>query len=144
MKFSTILVTGSLLFSNVAWAARTLTGGNASQQSAQDDPDHDTVPNLIEWATGTNPAVSDFPITIVPGSLSGNFTIHYTRSKLVDPSVLIIPEFSTDLNDWFDPLTGTAVNNQKISETGTLETWSATSFLNSPDRQFSRIEVIAP
>ncbi len=127
-----------------AWAARTLTGGNASKQGVQDDPDHDNVPNLIEWASGTNPAVADFPITVVPSSISGNFTIRYTRSKLVDPSVLVIPQFSAELTNWFDPLTGTAVETHQESESGTLETWTATSYLISPERQFSRLEVIAP
>lgn len=126
------------------WAARVIIGGNnASQQATLQDADHDGIVNLIEWATATNPLVVDEPLSIVPGTLSGNFMIRFNRSKLIPSEVQIIPQFSEDLTTWFDSSTN-SVQVLKESETTTTETWTATSFLPGVPREFVRLTVVLP
>jgi autotransporter-associated beta strand protein len=75
------------------WAAAhgLSTGVNASPT---DDPDHDGIPNLIEYALGTNPFAFDPP----PGSFDGN-TLTFTKGAdaLANGDVIYAIEVSDDL-----------------------------------------------
>ncbi len=123
------------------WATRNLTGGNASSALRNNDPDQDGYTNLMEYAMGLNPAVPDVPV--IYEYANGILTMRYTRSKLADPAIVILPQFSTDLSVWADETTGPEVTKTIESQTSTLETWRAvTSILT--DRLFGRVTVIEP
>jgi Lamin Tail Domain len=123
------------------WAARNLTGGNASSALRQNDPDRDGYNNLMEYAMGLNPAVADAPAGF--DYTNGTLTMIYTRSKLADPSIVILPQFSTELSVWLDETTGPEVTKSLQSETSALETWHAVTNILT-DRLFGRITVIEP
>jgi hypothetical protein len=83
-----------------AWAARTLAALPAAQQTANADPDSDGSVNLVEYVMGTDPAArSTGPAFSIA---DGRLTITYTRSKLADPNIRMIPQISDDMVTWHE------------------------------------------
>lgn len=124
-----------------AWAADNITGPFSGQQGKNQDPDGDGVQNLIEYATGGNPIVPDVAFTFV--NANGTLTMNYNRSKLVDPSLKLIPQFSLNLTNWSDETTGIDVFKTMPSETQLMQSWSAT-YIPGGTRVFGRLKVEMP
>jgi autotransporter-associated beta strand protein len=111
------------------WAAAhgLTTGVNASPT---DDPDHDGIPNLLEYALGTNPGAFDPP----PGAFDGT-TLTFTKGAdaLANGDVIYAIEVSDDLGVT-DPWT-------TITATETGDTLSYTLPAGKP-RHFARLKVV--
>jgi hypothetical protein len=123
------------------WAADNITGPFAGQQGQTQDPDHDGIVNLIEYATGGNPVAADSPVRLEYSG--GTLTLRYDKSKLADPALTITPQFSTGLSGWTTELNGTSVQTTLESETGLLESWKSV-YLNGGEHVFGRILVTLP
>jgi hypothetical protein len=130
--------------SYAAWAARTIPGASSSQQEPGSDPDRDGVPNLLEYATGTDPLTRNQPLqmTLEGGAL----VIRYTRNKLADAGVLIIPEISEDLLLWTNNSQGSVLYETLESEDAQRQTWRVQSLqgVNEFEHRYIRLKVIAP
>lgn len=126
-----------------SWAARTITGSASSQQGTAHDPDRDGVPNLVEYATGSNPLVPGASLTV--HQEANHLVIRYNRSKSIDPAVLIIPEISWSLDNWQSG--DSWVTSALEGETTALEFWRAEEIdiIGSTAPQcFLRLRVVAP
>ena len=101
----------------------------ADQQGANDDPDHDGISNLMEYAVaGQDPTVANPTI----GTFDGT-TLSFTKRAGTTGLTYAI-EQSTDLNTWTEvPAGANYVNN--------ATTISYTLTLGSPPNNFLRLKV---
>jgi hypothetical protein len=96
------------------------------------DPDGDNIPNLLEYATGTEPLVTG--TGGFSTALSGNFlTLTYTR--ILDATLIYTVEGSSDLVSWTtvsvanNPSTGAQNVSGQVTITDTVSTASGRRFL---------------
>ena len=130
-----------------AWVSRAPLPGSASGYSAwyvlnfgltdtgQNllDPDHDGMPNLIEYSIGSAPLVFDsLPSAIEPNFGNPRIVLNYTLRLDRDESILV-PEQSSNLNAWVP-----AVSDQLISSDGITEQRRASLPVN--DKGFLRLK----
>ena len=84
------------------WAANPaqgLTGG--VNDGLMDDPDHDGIPNLLEFALGGNPSVASRTILPVLTHAAGAWAFEYDRSDLsLPPATTQVVEYGSDLSGW--------------------------------------------
>jgi hypothetical protein len=62
------------------------------------DPDGDGLPNLVEYALGTNPRLAD-PNPLAPQIAQNRLTISFTRARAASDVTLVV-EASDNLRDW--------------------------------------------
>jgi hypothetical protein len=105
------------------------------QSGVGEDPDRDGLPNLIEFALGTNPLQ---PSAGLPSMTRRNdsFTYSFTKAKAV-AGVDFVVETSSDLRNW----TGDGVKLNKSDENSTTETWTY-EFPRELQARFIRLVVI--
>ncbi len=121
------------------WAARHFTAGQAGLKS--DDPDHDGVPNLVEFATGGNPLAFGQPL--MPAWENGRFVARFQRNKLAPADVTITVQASTDLENWHAGASTTVETLE--SGTTTLESWLTEDVTGGPEGEvFFRLRVFCP
>ncbi len=97
------------------------TNPNIAQATA--DPDRDSVPNLVEYAAGTDPNAFNAPFVVL--TQNGRLTLRFTRSTTALDVTLTV-QGSDDLGNWTDlaqstggnPITAIA-SGVIVSETGT-------------------------
>lgn len=103
-----------------------------------DDPDHDGLNNLLEFAFGSLPTdddVSAMPRLVVEGP--DTFFEFRVDTEVVGISVM--PQYSDSLTGgWID------VQPTRHSQTGNLETWRVALPSSGVDHRFYRISVTAP
>lgn len=75
-----------------AWIA----GFNVTDKTLTSDPDHDLLPNLLEYALGSLPGVREVPAPVTPGRDANSVFITYTKSKSAT-DVTLIAEWSPNL-----------------------------------------------
>ena len=99
----TALITGSGLLNVTgsqavydAWAVSKSLGGAEASPAA--DPDSDDVSNLMEYATGMNPAVNDV-VPVAATKVSNTLEFIYTKNKSAT-DVTYTVEWSDDLTTW--------------------------------------------
>ena len=113
--------------------------GAAGLPAAGDDPDHDGIPNLLEFALGGNPAQSDpniMPSASTTGSGSATYlTLTFRRARA---DVTYTVQGSSDFSNWSSiPFTPVAV--------GELQTVSDTAASGSANpKRFLRLKVTMP
>ncbi len=133
-------------------------GANANTPTADDtaDPDHDGMPNLLEYAYAANPLVAGTnPFT---GQLSGDqFQLRFPRNTCASDISYFI-QSSGDLHFWSNILTYTAVSGWITNQSGATVSESAsngippnqfvyvtattsTNATSSPTNQFLRLEI---
>jgi hypothetical protein len=78
------------------WQTQYLTG--ETMAGANDDPDHDGTPNLLEFVFGTPPRSSGAP-TATPVALAGGH-LQITISRRSDRLATVVAEVSNDLTHW--------------------------------------------
>lgn len=101
------------------------------------DPDHDGMPNLIEYALGLDPknaSANTGPTVSQDGE--GNWQFTYTRPA-ARADIVYSVEHSTNLTNW----TSTGVTHTLVSTSNGIETWSATYPISSSPVCFFRLAV---
>lgn len=96
------------------WAQSAIPSGQPALHG--DDPDGDGVPNMLEYATGSNPL--DGTSTGAPAARllpNGRVEVTFVRD-LRHADVILSLETSADLTEWF-PVTGFSVTQQDFLET---------------------------
>lgn len=107
-----------------------------------DDPDKDGVVNLLEYATGQNPAFSK-PLSTPLARTAGNLEFHYPRSvSAVNAGTTFIVEWSDGLGSSSWSTTG--VTQQVLSDNGTQQQVKATIPAGSGGKRFVRLRVNTP
>ena len=82
--------------------------------AGSDDDENDGLPNLVEFALGLNPLVSDidaFPSVVIDG---GDLTLTYSKNLLLS-GITCLVEYSTDLITW-DPASESLVSSSNYTE----------------------------
>ncbi|MEY4490075.1 MAG: hypothetical protein RIQ79_2583 [Verrucomicrobiota bacterium] len=133
-----VLTVGTPVPTFSVWvAAKSLVGGDAA---ATADPDGDSLPNLIEYAMGLEPMVSDAADLGLRLSSSGasEWTVRYPQSRQMT-GVTAIVETSPDLVAW-TTLPGTPVVESSTSTQDQL----ALAFTSAAPRLFVRLRVSQP
>jgi hypothetical protein len=91
------------------WQARYfLTADSSAVKSYSADPDGDGRSNLLEFAHGTNPRMTEPPaVTVIVQSVAegGRIVLTYPRRKNMS-GAQIYPQLSTDLVTWLDDVDG--------------------------------------
>ena len=134
------------------WTNTHLSSLPAPKQEPLADPDHDRVPNLLEYAIGGNPTNPDRKSTLPEVNKdSGSLTITFLRIKAsVDPTLTYTVELTRKLKGgtWSDADVTVAFDADQTGVPSDYERVTATS--NTPiasetqKRQFIRITVERP
>lgn len=86
-----------------AWRKANFSSGELVDAATSGDlanPDHDSLPNLMEYALGSSPKLGDEE-SLAPGAEAGYFTLTYRRNKAALDVALTL-EKSGDLTSWQD------------------------------------------
>jgi hypothetical protein len=104
------------------------------------DPDHDGVPNLLEYALNLDPKTPDAAGLPAAGLVNGALTLTYTRVKSAT-DITYVPEVSTDLVTWNSGSSYTA--EIQVTDLGATLTVVVASLLplSSSPAQFMRLRV---
>ncbi len=133
LRRSTLALAGLASQTYATWAADTLPPGTASGPT--DDPDGDSIPNLIEYTFGTPPLlVTTHRNGWTAGVEGAYFVLRFTR-PLTRPDATITPQYSPSLSGW-NPLPSTLEAQSAASST-----WTARQPVNA-DRTFFRLLVL--
>ena len=82
------------------------------------DPDHDGIPNLLEYGLGGDPNIASTAQQPVAGMLAGKPTLTYTRNKAaLDDLVFSVQSVDSLANAW----TSAGVAEQVLSDNGTTQ-----------------------
>lgn len=119
------------------WSAAHIWPGGAGNQMG-DDPDHDGMKNLIEFALNTDPLSSDITLAPYASFGSGNFQLLY-RQRTNASGITIQPQWSADLVNWFPMAPGPVTPVDAL--TGLQ---LATTPLSGSPRIFGRLRVDLP
>ena len=123
----------------IAWRQANFgTPDNTGSAADTADPDADGRPNLLEYATGTNPKAADAGPAVVIGQSGGHLTLTYTR--IADPALIYTVQGSSDLAAWATVSTG---NNPStgVSNTAGSVTVTDTATLGAQPRRFLRLQI---
>ncbi|MEK7951776.1 autotransporter-associated beta strand repeat-containing protein [Luteolibacter soli] len=84
--------------------------------TADGDPDHDGMVNLMEYVLGGNPGGNDTGILPTQGFDFGNAFFRFKRSRISAAHTLQVVQWSTDLKNWTDvPTSGPGVHTYSYS-----------------------------
>jgi hypothetical protein len=84
-----------------AWAGNPAQGLTAGlNDDPADDPDHDGISNLLEFALGGEPMVSSLAVLPVLTKSAGEWVFEYDRSALSKSSTTQAVEYGSDLTGW--------------------------------------------
>ncbi|BCU78054.1 autotransporter-associated beta strand repeat-containing protein [Luteolibacter sp. LG18] len=102
------------------WAAGK--GLTATNNGPTQDPDHDGVPNLMEYVLGGDPLVSLASILPVQSDDGFNIVLTFSRSDASESEVALNVQWSTDLSTWTDiPVPATTSADAFIQENGSSD-----------------------
>jgi hypothetical protein len=118
------------------WATRLL---SAPQRDRAADPDADGVPNLAEYAAGSDPLT--FNTALEPVMLPQGFAGRFKISRSIPNNVRVSLEASVDLIEWMPA----SVDHQLESIQSTTETWLGIPSIGSAEgRVYLRVRVVEP
>ncbi len=104
------------------------------------DPDHEALPNLVEYATGTDPKVANLsPLTTLSRS-GATFTLNYRRDPAATDAFISF-EHATGLSGW---QAITPSSDTLVSSTGGVELRGTSLPTGTGGRDFFRMVVTAP
>ncbi|MEI6607484.1 MAG: cadherin-like beta sandwich domain-containing protein, partial [Verrucomicrobiota bacterium] len=72
--------------------------------TASGDPDHDGIPNLLEYVLNGNPGAASTAILPVVSKVAGNFVFTFSRRVASAQDTTQIFQYSSDLSHWTDVL----------------------------------------
>ena len=125
-----------------SWATNPAQGLTAGvNDGAGDDPDHDGIPNLLEFALGGNPTVSSRTILPVLSKATGAWTFEYERSDVSLSSTTQVVEYGDDLTGW-TRVTIPATSNAPVTITpGSPSDHVKVTLPDSGSKVFARLKV---
>jgi uncharacterized delta-60 repeat protein len=109
--------------------------GNAADDA---DPDHDGVPNLLEFATGGAPGASDAMQDTLEPPASGFVEFHYTRNKLAMAEITFQVQWAEDLLSAWQ---SSGVTESVTSDNGALQEVTARVPAGNLGHRFVRLNV---
>jgi hypothetical protein len=134
------VATVSLTYSG--WVSRYLPSASPNDRLPGADADGDGQSNLMEYATGTNPAGwSDGPEVLISND---RLALRYTVSLLADPTVRVTPQLSPNATNWLEGaayLKDTILQKNDSQEVHLVETVEQ---LGAGGKKFLRLKVSAP
>jgi len=99
------------------WAADPAQGLTAGVNDGPiDDPDHDGISNLLEFALGGKPMVGSQAILPKLTKSAGGWLFEYERSELSKSTTTQVVEYGSDLAGWI-PLPVPAISGGKVAIT---------------------------
>lgn len=103
------------------------------------DPDHDNIPNLIEFALNLDPAANSQHLLPHPFLEGGFLSISYQRINA--PGISYVVEFGSGMEIWNQ----TGIVEVKTATLGNVETWQARTPLavDGHRHQFIRVRVVS-
>ncbi len=113
------------------------TSENAGNAADGADPDHDGLPNLIEYATGSLPANAASALPPQLGMPGNSLTITFHR--IADPTLTYQVWASSNLADW-----GASPIWSSTGAANTAGEVTVTDVLTNQPRRFLRLKVLAP
>lgn len=119
------------------WKSENIPVGTAN--GANDDPDLDGTPNLLEFVFGTDPVVSNKPTATPVALVSGHMEI--TVPRRIDHPAMLVVEVSSDLEHWFSGSGHTQVVSDGVLS---LVVRDLTSIGASDPRRFMRLRASIP
>ena len=127
-----------------SWAADPAQGLTAGvNDGPTDDPDHDGIVNLMEFALGSQPMVASQAALPTMTRSGGGWVFEYDRNVLSrPPATTQVVEYSADLVTWTPmvvPLTG--ADNVTITDTGSFDHVKVTIPPQGP-ATFARLRVV--
>jgi hypothetical protein len=125
-----------------AWTARVLGSQSAANQAPNADPDRDGTVNIVEYALGTDPTIRSAGPELVQGG--NRLSLRYTRSKLINSAVQIIPQISDNASLWRE---GAPYLSQTVtSDTATSQTIvvSDSGVMVPGAKKYLRLKVVSP
>ncbi len=124
-----------------SWATRLLPTASAPNRLAEADPDRDGLANLVEYALGTSPAAPSAGPQLVINE--GRLALRYSVSRLLDPSLRVVPQISSDAVTWQE---GPGYLTDVIVDMTATITHIATALepLGTGGRKFIRLKVYLP
>jgi len=139
----TYTVTATLSRSYSIWASAKSQGlSRGINDGLMDDPDHDGIPNLTEFALTGAPMTSSLSILPQMARLGDNWFFNYDRNPLSSPPATSqVVEYGSDLIGW-TPITIPATSNDQvtITPTSTLDHVSV-KIPNAGNRSFARLKI---
>jgi len=123
--FSTVATLSVEVLPSFALWSQALLAPAGAPTGHSDDADRDGVPNLVEYARGTNPLLWDAPSHAsggVPGREGDDFVLRYQRD-LSRPRLQMVVEQSPDLADW----STFGITDQETSTEGDIQLRRATT-----------------
>jgi len=115
--------------------------------TASGDPDHDGIPNLLEYVLTGNPGAASTAILPAVTKVAGNFVFKFNRRQTSAQDTTQIFQYRSDLSHWTDALitsptdsrvaVGTADSNGIQAVTVTIPAGTNVSM-------FSRLKVLSP
>jgi hypothetical protein len=125
-----------------AWASRYLPLATPNNRLPGADADGDGQSNLMEYATGTNPAGwNDGPEVFISND---RLAMRYTVSLLADPPVRVTPQLSPNATNWLEGaayLNDTILQKNDSQEVHLVETVER---VGAGVKKFLRLKVSAP
>lgn len=128
-----------------AWIAGFEVGGLTA---ASDDPDHDGVPNAIEFLLGGNPALANDVALPAPYADGDGFTLAFDRDDKAINALDVVVETSTDLLEWL-PENEIAIGPEggpgvSITDNGATDSVVVTIPKSGAARKFARLRATIP
>lgn len=137
-KFAIVRYKGDPPFPGAAWR-QTYFGSPDNTGSGADlsDPDNDGIPNLLEFAAGSNPLLSSPPIGELRQS-GNNMDFSYSRPKAALLELAYSVEYAGSLSGTWELTTALA---SVVSDDGITQQVQVTTLAASPGRNFARLRV---
>ena len=107
-----------------------------------DDPDHDGIPNITEFALAGSPLISSLSILPQLTRVGGNWFFNYDRNRLsLPPATNQTVEYGSDLIGWTSIIIPATGNDQvTIISTSTVDHVSV-KIPNAGTRTFARLKI---
>jgi hypothetical protein len=120
---------------------------NLSDTTPQGDPDHDGIPNLLEFVLNGNPGASSTEILPTLIKDSGNFVFTFRRREVSVKDTTQIFQYSTGVNNWTNVnITGAKGDQVTIGATdgNGVQTVTVTIPKGINSKMFGRLQVFQP